>query len=143
MKTYLITILLIFLFNNIFQPSINKELTNKLIQIRNISNINRGGCGYVALYLSNYFDSLKIKNKIINIGNNNHIMIKINKTYIDCNGYFSKYNPIILFLNNNEISKNKLINLLNNKNRWNKSFNRKDTIIIKQILYNKSPKFSS
>jgi len=103
-------------------------------------NVNYGGCGFLALYLSNYFDSTKVPYKINYIyrfsinGTPNHVVLQLDdNTYIDVNGFSTKTWLRIYGENFIEVSKEKLIDDLYHL-EWNSKFNRNDTIILKNAL---------
>lgn len=53
----------------------------------NVPNVNRGGCGIVAIALSAALDGLNIKHTIVVFGNMwSHVAIMVNGVYIDADG---------------------------------------------------------
>lgn len=102
--------------------------------------INYGGCGLFALYLSNYFDSTKVPYQIIYIsrhsmrGTPNHVVLKLDdRTYIDSDGYCTKFWLGLYGTHFTEVTKEKLRYDIYHLS-WNKTFNRNDTTIIKNAL---------
>lgn len=104
-------------------------------------HVNDGGCGFLALYLSDYFDSTKVSYKINYIykglvsGIPNHVILKVgDETYLDVSGYSTKILFYIPYGNHFiEVSKEKLIYDLYH-GEWNPKFNRSDTLILKNAL---------
>lgn len=122
------------------------KLSFKLDEISsNVHNINQGGCGFFALYLSDYFDREKIPYEIIYVRDNeneenqyyipNHIILKLKKSkiFVDSRGFFNK-SYIYLYGTYLSIhSKEELKEILKVKG-WNSDFDRNDTTKIKLVL---------
>lgn len=101
-----------------------------------IKNINAGGCGFFALLLYERLDTSEYK--IVSIRHLNHICILENRTgsLIDSDGYHDrlamnlKYNTSDI----SEISLDSLRYLVYKDKNWNKTFNWKDTSVIKSFI---------
>jgi len=116
----------------VLQPPFDVKLIEKLKQTKSIAKL--GGCGYEALYIKKYLDQKRIPSNIIVFGDNSHVMVLSNGCLIDKHGFFGQWHPITFLYSANIISEDSLQNLCNNSEKWNKKFNRADTILLKQIL---------
>lgn len=105
-----------------------------------VDNIEYGGCGYFALYLHDYLDSIGVENKIIFLSYKRdvpkHIVVKVGRSYID-NNMFWAWPSMYLFSKGDitEHSREELVYLLENK-KWNSRFNKADTSFMKYIFQN-------
>lgn len=140
-KIVIISILYIFLFYGLLvfkQP--NRELNKTYQKLENIKWVKPGGCGFVAYYVSDYLDSQNIKYDIVrlHIGRyeNFHYMVKVGDYYIDKNGMFSRYHPLLLFLDHSIISKDSLRVRIDDPKIWNNKFDRADTSKLKSQILN-------
>lgn len=89
-----------------------------------IDNLNRGGCGYYAYYVSGKIPG----SEIVSLKGGEHYMIRTKWGYMDSRGLFLP--PLVYFLSNGDIKtikREELRLLLNNHSLWNKEFNLKDT----------------
>lgn len=126
-----------------------------------IDNVNRGGCGFFAKHI---YELLKKKgfnpelvllvreyavddadyyisnNNINDLFNTNwyHVMVRIDGLFIDCKGFFTKIeqHPTFNDLASVDLPYDMLKVMLSSKysHRWNPSFDRDDSKIIRKII---------
>jgi len=116
--------------------------------------LNNGGCGVFALKLYNLLLKLNLTPKLIVITDNIegmkeriktdkygatlfHIMVVINKKYIDSTGVYSKIKEIPHSYNDKpcvELPISVLEKWVSNEHMWNNDFNRSDIKVIDKIL---------
>jgi hypothetical protein len=117
------------------------DLDKRLDSLRTYHVYKPGGCGIFAFYISEYLDQHNLPYKIIYASWTKHtvpthVLIELQLgTYIDPSGFKGYYYNYCFGFNQTEHTKADLINLIKTGN-WNKSFDRKDTSIIKSILCN-------
>jgi len=111
-----------------------------------VDNINNGGCGFFALYLSDYLDKVNIQYDIVYVRDQdnednqyyipNHVIIELKnpKIFIDSRGIFNKSYVYLYGTNLSFHSKMELKELLTCKG-WNNEFHRSDTTKIKSLLW--------
>lgn len=100
-------------------------------------DINNGGCGLFAKYLSDYYDSTKVPYKIFYIyadtcrATPNHVVLQVDDiTYLDSWGYGTKQYYQLFFGDTFiEVTKEKLIHDIYTL-PWNDKFKRSDTTLI-------------
>ena len=116
------------------------SINQMIIFLKNIPNINSGGCAIAAISIKRFLKIYKNidcdiifrnadegeylinKNSLSGLNNPvscNHAFIKLKKSYFDCEG---KQNRLIQCL---VMPKKLVIDAINNKNEWNNKFNRK------------------
>lgn len=122
----------------LFRSPVDSGLQSRLRKVRiEVDNVNSGGCGYNAKYVKQYLDSVGIQSTIVQIDSSFvHFMVEADGTYVDKNGFFSRWYPP-LFRKTYPITLDSLQPLLNDSSRWNKQFTRSDTIRLRRILLNK------
>jgi hypothetical protein len=136
-----------------------EAINNKLPALNAaLPNINRGGCGFFALYLSKQLQKKNIDHKIIPLGcsyhkkcrndndmidlikndetffiPNSHIVVEVDGILYDSEGEIGeeRYNDLVI---NGGISQLTLCNMLNLDDMWNDEFPRYKRIIIKRYL---------
>jgi hypothetical protein len=119
-----------------------QELGSRIAQVE-ASNVNNGGCGLFALYVTDYLDSAGISYEILRVDDDrsvipNHVMVKVHDSdneslYIDATGFKSYRYACLFGYYRYYISKDSLKSLIAMPG-WNRSFNRADTVIIKKEL---------
>ncbi len=100
-----------------------------------VKNINAGGCGYFAMKLYERLDTSVYS--IVVINNGDHIAILENETgnLIDANGYNDKLHFQLMYRNVfNKITYDSLKTMVADSCNWNRTFNRKDTVIINKFI---------
>lgn len=146
-QTFLFSILfllsyMIFLIFDPMKPDLH-GLEQKANEVRHgVKNMNNGGCGWFALYASDYLDKEKVMYQIVYIfaSDNkgsvpNHVMIKLNDDcYFDDDGVHHKI--YYKFYGDSETvhSKDELRKLLNGPG-WNSKFDVSDTVIINHLIW--------
>ena len=133
------------------------SINQMIIFLKNIPNINSGGCAIAAISIKRFLKIHKnincdiifrnadeeeylINKKSLSELNNpvscDHAFIKLKKSYFDCEGkqYFDcegKQNRLIQCL---VMPEKLVIDAINNKNEWNSKFNRKYVSAIERKL---------
>lgn len=123
-----------------------EQLQGKISKLP-VRNINNGGCGFMALSVTDFLDSADIEYTIVRIdGENdlvddysipNHVLVKIKNEnfYIDGFGFFRHPYLRIFGSKFTVINKEELRHLVHQPG-WRQLFNKADTIIIQhQIVY--------
>ena len=92
-----------------------------------IPNLNSGGCGYYAYYVSEKIPG----SEILCLKRGRHYMVRTKLGYMDSRGLFLP--PFVYLWSKGDIKtikREELRLLLNNHSLWNKEFNLKDTSVI-------------
>ena len=93
-----------------------------------VSNLNYGGCGYYAYYLSGKL----LGSTVVGIGGNRHYMVYRNGFYYDGEAAFLPHVIWLWSLGDIEpISREELRGLLNDRSLWNTKFDLRDTAIFR------------
>lgn len=91
-----------------------------------------GGCGFVALYLNDKLPGSQIINFYTSGMPRMHFMVKYKGYYGDMYGFTKS--PVWLLFNSRVVTRSFLSAQLADTGKWNKSFNRSDTVFIKNAL---------
>lgn len=94
--------------------------------LNHIPNINNGGCGWVAYYLSQKWLDASIEVS----GNYHHVFVRHNGRLVDSRG---TYGPLFLY-HGRTVTREELRKRLYHHDLWNNAFNLNDTLTIKNIL---------
>lgn len=100
--------------------------SNPTGKLNEIPAINYGGCGWVALYLSEQLPSASIEVT----GNWDHVFVRWQGRMIDSRGIWGPLFPI----RGKEVTREQLRERLMRRELWNPEFDIKDTIRIKMII---------
>lgn len=95
-----------------------------------IPNLNNGGCGWYAYYLSAKYPD----GEIVIIRDFNHVMLYLNGIYLDSRGAWLA--PAVWcysFGDIQPITRNELRVLLHDRSLWNPAFNLSDTLKLETI----------
>lgn len=123
------------------------RLRNKCETINGrVNNINNGGCGLFALYVTDYLDSVQIPYQVVYVKRSNdndsipnHVAVKIdqNNIYVEKNGLMKKSWMRVFGSHMSYHTKEELRKIVYQPG-WNPMFNRDDTVQIKYLLFNET-----
>lgn len=129
-----VTMYLIF----VSKPSIDKQLSENLKDLKLSGKYRNGGCGFTAYYITEFLEKKNIDYKIVSLSYKNiknvHLFVRVGNTFIDESGFNSKLKIEFWFLKYNEISKDELFKMIHNYKIWNKLFDFKDTTFLQKII---------
>jgi len=105
-----------------------KGLNKKLAKLQ----VPYGGCGYMALYIAEYFNTDDIVEFYHGEYSHVHVMVRHRGYYVDVHGFTRV--PMIGFIMNYKIlTRIQLRKELNRHNEWNKAFKLADTVLLNSI----------